>query len=212
MIFFPAFGDVNVGLPEIDEPLMMERVVPRLQSVIALPLQIDTSNTEAMERGMRLYNGKPMINSVSGKMESMEAVFPLVRKYGGVVVGLALDENGIPATAEGRIQVAKKIYDTAEKYGIPHEDIVIDGLAMTISSDSGSALVTLETLRRVRDELHGHSILGVSNISFGLPQREIINSNFFTMARYISTNDITIIISTLGSLAIMEKPVISKKL
>ncbi len=174
--------DVNVGLPEIDEPAMMERVVTRLQSVIALPLQIDTSNTEAMERGMRLYNGKPMINSVSGKMESMEAVFPLVRKYGGVVVGLALDENGIPTTAEGRIQVAKKIYETAEKYGIPHEDIVIDGLAMTISSDSGSALVTLETLRRVRDELHGHSILGVSNISFGLPQREIVNSNFFTMA------------------------------
>ena len=174
--------DVNVGLPEIDEPSMMEQVVTRLQSVIALPLQIDTSSTEAMERGMRLYNGKPMINSVSGKMESMEAVFPLVRKYGGVVVGLALDESGIPNTAEGRIQIAKKIYDTAEKYGIPHEDIVIDGLAMTISSDSGSALVTLETLRRVRDELHGHSILGVSNISFGLPQREIINSNFFTMA------------------------------
>lgn len=92
---------------------------------------------------MRLYNGKPMINSVSGKMDSMEAVFPLVRKYGGVVVGLALDENGIPSTAEGRIRIAKKIYDTAEKYGIPHEDIVIDGLAMTISSDSGSALVTL---------------------------------------------------------------------
>ena len=132
--------------------------------------------------GLRLYNGKPMINSVSGKMESMEAVFPLVRKYGGVVVGLALDENGIPSTAEGRIRIAKKIYDTAEKYGIPHEDIVIDGLAMTISSDSGSALVTLETLRRIRDELHGHSILGVSNISFGLPQREIVNSNFFTMA------------------------------
>ena len=161
---------------------MMERVVTRLQSVIALPLQIDTSDTIAMERGMRLYNGKPMINSVSGKMESMEAVFPLVCKYGGVVVGLALDENGIPSTAEGRIRIAKKIYDTAEKYGIPHEDIVIDGLAMTISSDSGSALVTLETLRRIRDELHGHSILGVSNISFGLPQREIVNSNFFTMA------------------------------
>ena len=174
--------DVNVGLPEIDEPVMMERVVTRLQSVIALPLQIDTSDTIAMERGMRLYNGKPMINSVSGKMESMEAVFPLVRKYGGVVVGLALDENGIPSTAEGRIRIAKKIYDTAEKYGIPHEDIVIDGLAMTISSDSGSALVTLETLRRIRDELHGHSILGVSNISFGLPYRPAVNSNFYTMA------------------------------
>ncbi|MGI6181970.1 MAG: homocysteine S-methyltransferase family protein [Agathobaculum sp.] len=174
--------DVNVGLPEIDEPAMMERVVTRLQSVIALPLQIDTSNTEAMERGMRLYNGKPMVNSVSGKMESMEKVFPLVQKYGGVVVGLTLDETGIPSTAEGRVQVAQRIYQTAERYGIPREDIVIDALAMTISSDSGSALVTLETLRRIRDELHGNTILGVSNISFGLPQREIINANFFTMA------------------------------
>src|SRR5699024_6112401 len=144
--------------------------------------QIDTSNTEAMERGMRLYNGKPMINSVNGKQESMEAVFPLVKKYGGVVVGLTLDENGIPDTAEGRVQIAKKIYDTAERYGIAREDMVIDGLAMTISSDSRSALVTLETLRRVRDELGGHTILGVSNISFGLPQREIINANFFTVA------------------------------
>ena len=174
--------DVNVGMPEIDEPAMMERVVTRLQGVTALPLQIDTSDTAAMERGMRLYNGKPMINSVSGKRESMEAVFPLVKKYGGVVVGLTLDENGIPDSAEGRVQIAKKIYDTAVQYGIGKEDIVIDGLAMTISSDSRSALVTLETLRRVRDELGGHTILGVSNISFGLPQREIINANFFTMA------------------------------
>ena len=174
--------DVNVGMPKIDEPAMMERVVTRLQGVTALPLQIDTSDTAAMERGMRLYNGKPMINSVSGKRESMEAVFPLVKKYGGVVVGLTLDENGIPDSAEGRVQIAKKIYDTAVQYGIGKEDIVIDGLAMTISSDSRSALVTLETLRRVRDELGGHTILGVSNISFGLPQREIINANFFTMA------------------------------
>ena len=174
--------DVNVGLPEIDEPAMMERVVTKLQGVTALPLQIDTSDTAAMERGMRLYNGKPMINSVSGKQESMQAVFPLVRKYGGVVVGLALDENGIPDTAEGRVQIAKRIYDTAAQYGIAAEDIVIDGLAMTISSDSHSALTTLETIRRVRDELGGRTILGVSNISFGLPQREIINANFFTMA------------------------------
>ena len=174
--------DVNVGLPEIDEPDMMARVVTRLQSVLALPLQIDTSNAEAMERGMRLYNGKPMINSVSGKAESMRAVFPLVQKYGGVVVGLTLDENGIPDTAEGRVAIARRIYETAACYDIPREDIVIDGLAMTISSDSASALVTLETLRRVRDELHGNTILGVSNISFGLPQREIINANFFTMA------------------------------
>ena len=174
--------DVNVGLPEIDEPAMMERVVTKLQGVTALPLQIDTSDTAAMERGMRLYNGKPMINSVSGKQESMQAVFPLVRKYGGVVVGLTLDENGIPDAAEGRVQIAKRIYDTASQYGIAAEDIVIDGLAMTISSDSHSALTTLETIRRVRDELGGRTILGVSNISFGLPQREIINANFFTMA------------------------------
>ena len=174
--------DVNVGLPEIDEPAMMERVVTKLQGVTALPLQIDTSDTAAMERGMRLYNGKPMINSVSGKQESMQAVFPLVRKYGGVVVGLTLDENGIPDTAEGRVQIAKRIYDTAAQYGIAPEDIVIDGLAMTISSDSRSALTTLETIRRVRDELGGRTILGVSNISFGLPRREIINANFFTMA------------------------------
>lgn len=174
--------DVNVGLPEIDEVEMMRRVVTTLQGVTALPLQIDTSDPAAMEQGMRLYNGKPMINSVSGKKDSMEAVFPLVRKYGGVIVGLTLDESGIPDTAEGRVQIAKHIYETAERYGISRDDIVIDALAMTISSDADSALVTLETLRRIRDELHGHTILGVSNISFGLPQREIINANFYTMA------------------------------
>ena len=174
--------DVNVGLPGIDEPSMMTQVVKSLQSVTALPLQIDTSNPEAMERALRLYNGKAMINSVNAKKESCEMVFPLVRKYGGVVVGLALDEDGIAPTAEGRIAAAKKIYTEAEKYGIPKEDIIIDGLAMTVSSDPASANVTLETIRRVRDELGGHSILGVSNISFGLPAREILNSSFFTMA------------------------------
>ena len=174
--------DVNVGLPEIDEPQMMATVVSRLQSILPLPLQIDTSDPIAMERGMRLYNGKPMVNSINGKKESIEAVFPLVRKYGGVVVGLVLDEDGIPETADGRIAVAKKIYEAADRYGVPREDIVIDGLAMTISSDTKSALTTLETLRRVRDELHGHTILGVSNISFGLPQRSIINAHFLTMA------------------------------
>lgn len=174
--------DVNVGLPEIDEPSMMEAVVKELQGIIDLPLQIDTSNTEAMERAMRIYNGKPLINSVNGKAESMDAVFPLVKKYGGVVVALTLDESGIPETAEGRIQIAKKIYARAAEYGIGAEDIVIDALCLTVSSDSKGALTTLETLRRVRDELHGKTILGVSNISFGLPQREIINAAFFTMA------------------------------
>ncbi|MDO4328647.1 MAG: homocysteine S-methyltransferase family protein [Lachnospiraceae bacterium] len=174
--------DVNVGLPEIDEPSMMEEVVKELQAVIDLPLQIDTSSPEAMERALRCYNGKALVNSVNGKQEVMEAVFPLVAKYGGVVVGLCLDEGGIPETAEGRIQVARKIYDTAARYGIDPSDIIIDGLCMTVSSDSKGALTTLETLRRVRDELQGKTILGVSNISFGLPQREIINAAFFTMA------------------------------
>lgn len=174
--------DVNVGLPEIDEPSMMEEVIKEIQSIIKLPLQIDTSNIEAMERAMRIYNGKPLINSVNGKAESMEAIFPLVKKYGGVVVALALDEEGIPETAEGRIRIAKKIYKKAAEYGIGQKDIIIDALCLTVSSDSKGALTTLETLRRVRDELGGKTILGVSNISFGLPQREIINASFFTMA------------------------------
>lgn len=180
--------DVNVGLPEIDEPSMMEEVVKELQSIIDLPLQIDTSNVEAMERALRVYNGKPLINSVNGKQESMEAVFPLVKKYGGVVVALTLDESGIPDTAEGRLQIAEKIYQKAAEYGIGPEDILIDALCLTISSDKDGALTTLETLRRVRDELHGKTILGVSNISFGLPRREIINAAFFTMAMQAGLN------------------------
>lgn len=180
--------DVNVGLPEIDEAAMMEEAVRELQSVIDLPLQIDTSNPEAMERALRVYNGKPLINSVNGKEEVMEQVFPLAAKYGGVIVGLCLDENGIPETAEGRIQVGKKIIRRAAEYGIGPEDIILDGLCMTVSSDSKGALVTLETLRRIRDELGGKSILGVSNISFGLPQREIINGAFFTMAMECGLN------------------------
>lgn len=174
--------DVNVGLPEIDEPSMMEEAVRELQSILDLPLQIDTSNIEAMERAMRIYNGKPLINSVNGKAESMDAIFPLVKKYGGVVVALTLDEGGIPDTADGRIRVAEKIYRKAAQYGIDKKDILIDTLCMTISSDSQGALTTLEAVRRVRDELHGKTILGVSNVSFGLPQRENINAAFFTMA------------------------------
>ena len=174
--------DVNVGLPEIDEPAMMETVVTRLQGVLALPLQIDTTNAAALERGLRIYNGKAMINSVNGKQESMDAVFPLAAKYGGVVVALVLDENGIPDSAEGRLAIARRIYAEAKEYGIPKEDILVDGLAMTISTDTRSAFTTLETIRRVREELGGNTILGVSNISFGLPQREIINSFFFAMA------------------------------
>lgn len=174
--------DVNVGTPEIDEVALLDEVVCRLQSVLALPLQIDTSNPEAMERALRHYNGKALINSVNGKQEVMAEVFPLVKKYGGVVVALALDEGGIPDNADDRIRIAEKIYATAAEYGIRREDIVIDGLCMTVSSDPRSALVTLETIRRIRDELGGSSILGVSNISFGLPARELINAYFFEMA------------------------------
>ncbi len=174
--------DVNVGLPEIDEPSMMEDAVREIQSVTELPLQIDTSDMEAMERALRIYNGKALVNSVNGKEEVMNQVFPLVQKYGGVVVALALDENGIPETAEGRIAVARRIYDRAAQFGIGKKDILIDGLAMTISSDSRSALTTLETISRVKEELGGRTILGVSNISFGLPARPGINAAFYTMA------------------------------
>lgn len=174
--------DVNVGLPGIDEAAVMEEVVRELQAITDLPLQIDTSDPAAMERALRIYNGKPLINSVSGKEESMEAVFPLAAKYGGVVIGLCLDENGIPDTAEGRLEVGRKIINRASQYGIRPEDIILDGLCMTVSSDSKGALTTLETLRRIRDELGVGTVLGVSNISFGLPQREIINGAFFTMA------------------------------
>ena len=174
--------DVNVGLPEIDEPVMMETAILKIQSVTNLPLQIDTTDIEALERGMRIYNGKPMINSVNGKEENIKAVMPLVAKYGGVLVALPLDEGGIPETSDGRIAIAKRIYEAADSYGIPRKDIVIDGLAMTISSDPNSAIATLDTVRRVRDEFSGHSILGVSNISFGLPARELVNSHFLTMA------------------------------
>lgn len=173
--------DVNVGLPEIDEAAMMETIVYELQSIMPIPLQIDTTNMEAMERALRIYNGKPMINSVNGKAEIMEHVFPLVKKYGGVVVGLALDEDGIPDTTEGRLAIAEKIYQTGEKYGISRKDIVIDALVMTMSTNNESAKITLDTVKEITAR-GGKTVLGVSNISFGLPQRELINAAFFTMA------------------------------
>ena len=174
--------DVNVGLPDIDETAMMREAVSRLQSITSLPLQIDTVDPEALESAMRIYNGKPMVNSVSGKQESMDQVFPLVRKYGGVVVGLTLDESGIPDTAEGRIRIAGKIIKEAEKYGIRKKDLVIDVLTMTVSSDPGSARVTLDALRGVKEKFGVATVLGVSNISFGLPNRAALNANFYTMA------------------------------
>lgn len=174
--------DVNVGLPDINESEMMKEVVTELQSVTSLPLQIDTVDAEAMEAAMRIYNGKPMVNSVNGKQESMDAVFPLIKKYGGVAVGLTLDEEGIPSTAEGRIRIAGKIIREAEKFGIKKKDLVIDVLAMTVSSDPEGAKVTLEALKGVRERYGVCTVLGVSNISFGLPSRPVINAHFYTMA------------------------------
>lgn len=174
--------DVNVGLPEIDEKSMMTQAVAELQSVVDLPLQIDTSSPEVMEAALRLYNGKPLINSVNGKEESMRSIFPLVRKYGGAVIALTLDENGIPETAEGRLAVVEKIVAEAARYGIDRKDVVVDPLAMTISAGQENANVTLNALKLIREKLGVHTSLGVSNISFGLPQRENINSSFFTMA------------------------------
>ncbi len=174
--------DVNVGIPDIDEATLLPDVVCALQSVTDLPLQIDTANPAAMERALRLYNGKAMINSVNGKQESMDAIFPLAKKYGGVIVALTLDENGIPATADGRMRIAEKILSVAASYGIAKEDIVFDPLAMTVSADKQAATVTLTALRRIRDELGCHTSLGVSNVSFGLPNRDVVNSVFFAMA------------------------------
>lgn len=174
--------DVNIGLPEIDEVSMLTEVVMELQSVIDLPLQIDTSDPVALEKALRIYNGKALINSVNGKEESMNAVFPLVKKYGGVVVALTLDEDGIPETAEGRLAIAKKIYDRAAEFGIAKKNIIVDVLTMSISTDNQAADTTLKALAGIKEEFHGKTILGVSNVSFGLPNRDYINAAFFANA------------------------------
>lgn len=174
--------DVNVGLPGIDEVDMLKRTVMELQAVTDLPLQIDTANTAAMEAALRRCNGKALINSVNGKRESMEAVFPLMKKYGGAAIALTLDEDGIPSTAEGRVAIARRILDTAAEYGIAQKDIIFDTLTMTVSADPTAASVTLEALRRIKEELRCHTSLGVSNVSFGLPNREAVNSTFFALA------------------------------
>ena len=173
--------DVNVGAPGIDEPAMLERAVTELQAVLDLPLCIDTSDPAAMERALRRCNGKPLINSVNGKEESLSAILPLVRKYGGVVIGLTLDENGIPETAEGRLSIARRILKRAEALGISKRDVIFDTLTMTVSADSRAARVTLDSLTGIR-QMGCHTSLGVSNISFGLPARERINAAFFTLA------------------------------
>ena len=174
--------DVNVGLPGIDERAMLENAVCEIQAVIDLPLQIDTSLSTAMEAALRRYNGKAMVNSVTGKAESMEKIFPLVKKYGGVVVALTLDEDGIPKDAAGKIRIAEKILENAKKYGIDKKDIVFDTLCMAISADSSAAVNTLQALNHIRNKMGVNTVLGVSNISFGLPERETINANFFAFA------------------------------
>ena len=174
--------DVNVGLPEINETELLQSAVCQLQAVLDLPLQIDTSDPTAMEAALRRYNGKAMVNSVNGKQDSMDAVFPLVKKYGGLVVALTLDETGIPSTARERLNIAKRILLEAEKWGISKKDLVFDPLALTVSADPRAAVETLEAVRMIREELGCHTILGVSNVSFGLPQRDILNSTFFSLA------------------------------
>jgi 5-methyltetrahydrofolate--homocysteine methyltransferase len=193
--------DVNVGLPGIDEAAVMARAVTGLQAVLDTPLQIDTSDVRAMEQALRLYNGKPLINSVNGKEETMRAVFPLAKKYGGVIVALTLDENGIPETAEGRIAIAQKILARAAEYGIAKEDILVDTLAMTVSTGSENAKAALDALGYIRNTLGVHTSLGVSNISFGLPARDCINGTFFTMAL---TRGLSAAILNLGSAAMMD--------
>ncbi len=174
--------DVNVGLPDIDEILMLKKVTYELQAVCDLPLQIDTTDVAAMEAALRIYNGKPLINSVNGKEEVMEAIFPLAKKYGGAIIALTLDEAGIPAKAEGRLEIAKKILKKAAEYGIDKKDIIFDTLVLTLSAEPTAAVETLKALRLIRDELSACTSLGISNISFGLPSRDAINSTFFASA------------------------------
>ncbi len=174
--------DVNVGLPGIDEAEMLTRAVTEIQAVVNLPLQIDTADPEAMEKALRRYNGRALINSVCGKRESMEKIFPLVKKYGGTLIALTLDEGGIPETAEGRVEIAKRILKEAERYGIKKCDIIFDTLAMTVSTGADAPKATLDALKVIRHELGCHTSLGVSNVSYGLPNRDAINATFFTMA------------------------------
>ena len=173
--------DVNVGLPEIDEKEMMIRAVLQLQAVCELPLQIDSTDPAVLDGAMRIYNGKPLVNSVNGDEESMESVFPLVKKYGGTVIALTLDKDGIPETAAERFAIAEKIIARAAEYGIAKKDIVADPLALTVSSNQESANITLDTVKMLKNAGIRTS-LGVSNISFGLPHRETVNSVFFTAA------------------------------
>ena len=174
--------DVNVGLPEIDECSMMERVITGISAISDLPLQIDTSDPATMERALRIYNGKPLLNSVNGKEECMAAVFPIAKKYGAAVVCLTLDERGIPETVDERVEIAAKIIKTAASYGIAKKDLIFDTLTMAVSTGDENGLITLRALREIHEKYGVHTVLGVSNISFGLPLRSLITGTFFTMA------------------------------
>jgi len=174
--------DVNVGLPELNEEELLPDVVEKIQMVSELPIEIDTSNPKALEKALRRVNGKALINSVNGTKESMDAVFPLAKKYGGVVVCLTLDENGIPATSEGRIGIATKIVKEAEKYGISKDNLVFDALCLSVATDVNAAKTTLEAVSKLTRDLQVKTILGVSNVSFGLPMRDTVNATFLTMA------------------------------
>lgn len=174
--------DVNVGIPDADEPALMEQALLAVQSVSDLPLQLDSASPAALERGLRLYNGRALVNSVNGSEKSMQAVLPLVKKYGACVVALTLDENGIPASADGRLAIARRILERAQAYGIPKQDILVDTLTMTVGTEDTAAAVTLEATERVRNELGLHTVLGVSNVSFGLPEREVLTASFLTLA------------------------------
>ena len=176
--------DVNVGAPGVDEPAVMEQVVKALQSVTSLPLQLDSSHADALERGLRVYNGKPIVNSVNGEAETLERILPLCKKYGAAVVGLAIDERGILPKAEDRVAIARRIVQAANAAGIPNEDIYIDCLTLTASAQQEDVLATVQALHACKQELGVRTILGVSNISFGLPCRPYLNTTFLTMAMY----------------------------
>lgn len=174
--------DVNVGAPDIDEAEVLSTVIPVLQSVVRLPLQLDSAEPAALEAALRVYNGKAIVNSVNGKAENMAAVLPLVKRYGASVIGLVLDETGIPETVDDRLRVARRIVDACDEMGIPREDIIIDCLALTVSAQPEGARVSFETIRRVHEELGVRTLLGISNISFGLPERRLINRTFLAFA------------------------------
>ncbi len=174
--------DVNVGIPDISEEEVLPEVIKELQAVVETPLQIDTSNGVALERSLRYYNGKPLVNSVNGKKESMETVFPLVKKYGGVVVALTLDENGIPDDVDGRVKIAERILTVARSYGIPSHDVIFDTLCMTISTNKNSAEITVSALKEIKRRFNVCTVLGVSNVSYGLPNRDEVNAEFLAYA------------------------------